>query len=102
LASPALADRPTAQRLAATMARAGWAWGAAVCAALGEPERMGGPAGGLDVWTGLPEWQERAPPPPPGDQPVSGAETRARLAALLRFDGAREKVEWVRPRRPAR
>ncbi len=27
--------------------------------------------------------------------------SRARLAALLRFDGAREKVEWVRPRRPA-
>lgn len=27
--------------------------------------------------------------------------SRARLAALLRFDGARERVEWVRPRRPA-
>ncbi len=27
--------------------------------------------------------------------------SRARLAALLRFDGARERVEWVRPKRPA-
>ena len=27
--------------------------------------------------------------------------SRARLAALLRFDGARERVEWVGPRRPA-
>ena len=38
---------------------------------------------GLDVWRRLPEWAERAPEPPPGDQPVAPAEARARLAALL-------------------
>jgi ATP-dependent DNA helicase DinG len=35
------------------------------------------------VWQNLTEWQERAPPPPPGNAPVSGEDARGRLAVLL-------------------
>ncbi len=67
------------------MARGGWSWGVSVLAALGEEadDRQRAPAAGLDVWRNLPEWQEHAPPPPPGNLSVSPADSRARLAALL-------------------
>jgi ATP-dependent DNA helicase DinG len=73
--------------LAEAMERGGWIWAPAVLAALPPPEPAapGGarPTAGLRVWTRLAEWSERAPPPPPGHQPVSAAETRLRLARLL-------------------
>ncbi|MSP66875.1 MAG: ATP-dependent DNA helicase [Alphaproteobacteria bacterium] len=72
-------DRDTG-RIAAQMARAGWPWAGAVVAALGHG---GAGAGGLDVWARLPEWNEQAPPPPPGQAAVSPAEARSRLALLL-------------------
>ncbi|NKB55653.1 MAG: ATP-dependent DNA helicase [Alphaproteobacteria bacterium] len=70
------------------MARGGWSWGVSVLAALGEEagERERAPAAGLDVWRNLPEWQEHAPPPPPGNLSVDPAESRARLAELLGED----------------
>ena len=40
-------------------------------------------AAALDVWQKLPEWQDYAPPPPPGSEPVEPAEARRRLAELL-------------------
>ncbi len=67
------------------MARGGWSWGVSVLAALGEEagETERAPAAGLDIWRNLPEWQEHAPPPPPGNETVSPAESRSRLASLL-------------------
>ena len=83
----------SAQRIAQTMARAGWSWGGAVAAALGlAPEALearapGAPAAtGLDVWNRLPQWEERAPLPPPDDVPVADVEARLRLAELLGED----------------
>jgi len=68
--------------------RAGWSWGPAVLAALpaadpGVHRRAPNPTGGLRAWERLDEWQERAPPPPPGNDPVGADEARHRLAALL-------------------
>src|SRR5213079_892898 len=68
--------------------RAGWSWGPAVLAALpaadpGVHRRAPNPTGGLRAWERLDEWQERAPPPPPGNDPVGADEARGRLAALL-------------------
>ncbi len=67
------------------MARGGWSWGVSVLAALGEEadDRPRAPAAGLDVWRNLPEWQDHAPPPPPGNLSVTPADSRARLAAVL-------------------
>src|SRR5204863_4196532 len=45
--------------------------------------RAPNPTGGLRAWERLDEWQERAPPPPPGNDPVGADEARHRLAALL-------------------
>src|SRR6266849_1124359 len=63
---------------------AGWGWGPAGLAAL-PPAEPGAVrrAAGLRAWQGLAEWQERPPPPPPGNAPVSPADARGRLAALL-------------------
>ena len=80
--------------LAEIAERAGWGWGPAVLASLPPAETgamrraptdqvRGLKAHGLRVWQNLPEWQERAPPPPPGNDPVSPEEARLRLASLL-------------------
>ena len=72
--------------IAGAMTRGGWLWGPAVLAALGgDPnEAKGyGPAAGLRIWQGLPEWEERAPPPPPGNTPLDPAESEERLTRLL-------------------
>lgn len=67
------------------MARGGWHWGVAVLAALGEEadERERAPSAGLDVWRNLPEWQDHAPLPAPGNLSVTPSDSRARLADLL-------------------
>ncbi len=74
-----------ARLTAQAMADGGWPWGPAVMDVLGAPraDRARSPLSGLDVWRDLPEWSEHAPPPPPGSAPVSPAEARERLAALL-------------------
>ncbi|MEA4837253.1 MAG: ATP-dependent DNA helicase [Rhodospirillaceae bacterium] len=73
-----LADR---QGIAAVMAQGGWAWGPAVRAAYGGVDGRGRAA--FRVWERLEEWQDGAPPPPPGDRPVEPSAARARLAQLL-------------------
>src|SRR5271168_1556379 len=72
---------PNARAIAETAERAGWAWGPAVLAALPGSAQRG--AAGLRTWQVLDEWQERAPPPPAGNHPVSPDGARRRLAELL-------------------
>jgi ATP-dependent DNA helicase DinG len=77
-------DNVETRALAEIAERAGWGWGPSVLAslppaALEETRRVAG----LRVWQSLPEWQERAPPPPPGNDPVLPDEARLRLASLL-------------------
>ncbi|MEQ8442412.1 MAG: ATP-dependent DNA helicase [Alphaproteobacteria bacterium] len=85
------------RRIAEAMARGGWPWAPSVLAALGaDAEAIGVRAAvsGLDVWKDLPEWQEEAPPPPPGDQPIDPVEARQRLSDLLShgMDGQRAEA----------
>src|SRR5580704_8722180 len=84
---------PNARALAETAERAGWAWGPAVLAALppADPTALRR-AAGLRAWQTLEEWQERAPPPPAGNLPVSAEEARQRLAELL-GDNAEKRPE---------
>ncbi|HXL98906.1 MAG TPA: ATP-dependent DNA helicase, partial [Rhizomicrobium sp.] len=81
------AERARLRPLAATLARAGWRWGDAVLAAIGEGDKQNSPIAGLDVWRGLPQWEDEAPPDKPGSLPVEAGETRARLFALVRDAG---------------
>ncbi len=68
--------------LAARMGQAGWPWAGLVVAALGKPDAKPS-ADALKVWRRLPEWEEQAPPPPPGALPVGANEARSRLARML-------------------
>ena len=68
--------------LAARMQKAGWGWGAYVTHALGRADAASSNEP-LKIWKRLPEWEDAAPPPPPSAHPVSDAEARARLAAML-------------------
>ncbi len=86
--------KPLAE-IAGAMTRGGWLWGPPVLAALGggpNDAKGYGPAAGLRIWLRLPEWQERAPPPPPGSQPILPEESETRLAELL---GAHAEVREV-------
>ncbi len=69
--------------VAKVMAAAGWSWGPAVLAALGIDPSERAHTAALEAWRRLPEWQEHAPPAPPGSEPVDPMEARARLARLL-------------------
>jgi ATP-dependent DNA helicase DinG len=75
---------PDTRVIAEAADRAGWNWGPAVLAAL-PPAEPGASrrAAGLRAWQNLTEWQERPPPPMPGNAPVSAEDARTRLAALL-------------------
>ncbi len=68
--------------LAARMGQAGWSWAPFVTAALGRPDAAPS-SEALRVWKRLPEWEDTAPLPPPSSHPVSDAEARTRLAAML-------------------
>ena len=77
-----LALNKAAAGLAARMGQAGWPWARLIASALGNPGAK--PASdALKVWRRLPEWEEQAPPPPPGSLPVEAAEARTRLARML-------------------
>lgn len=67
--------------IAARMGRGGWPWAPAVLAAL--PPEAAPSLDGFRPWRRLPEWEELAPPPPPGSAPIEPAEARSRLAAIL-------------------
>ncbi|HEM45792.1 MAG TPA: ATP-dependent DNA helicase, partial [Alphaproteobacteria bacterium] len=79
------AAREDALRVARAMAAGGWRWGRAVLAALGASadDMPAAPWRGLEAWRHLPEWEEQAPPPPPGNLPVAPVEARRRLSDLL-------------------
>jgi ATP-dependent DNA helicase DinG len=79
-------DQADARTLAFAMARGGWPWGGPVLAALGA--RGDGPHGAtvaraFRVWERLTEISEHAPEVAAGHLPVSEAEARTRLSALL-------------------
>jgi len=84
-ASGDLIDREQATALAATMERAGWAWGPAVTAALGQPKPYAdtGWLTGLEAWKRLPEWEETAARGKPGNRPVAPEEAAGRLRQLV-------------------
>ena len=82
LAGRDLPRNKDAAGLAAHMGRAGWPWAALVLTALGKPKAKPS-ADALRVWRRLPEWEEQAPPPPPGALPVGANEARTRLARML-------------------
>jgi ATP-dependent DNA helicase DinG len=71
-----------AAALAARMGAIGWGWAHYVTAALGRPDAAPS-VEPLKVWRRLPEWEDAAPLPPPASNPVTEAEARARLAAML-------------------
>lgn len=61
------------------MAEAGWRWGPIVMGALGSGDKFQD----YHVWNHLSEWEEKAPPPPAGQDHISGAEAKERLSKLL-------------------
>jgi len=68
----------------------GWGWTPFICAALGAPYKPEMPVFtklAMNVWKHLPEWSENAPPPPPAHHPVTGQESRDRLAQMLAGSG---------------
>jgi ATP-dependent DNA helicase DinG len=91
LENPEYAFAAGAGPIAAKMAEAGWAWGPLVLAALGARASTTEP--GMDVWTALPEWEDEAPPPPPGVAPVTPAEVAFRLNILLGPDQERRPAQ---------
>jgi len=84
-------SREEALAVAETLARGGWAWGAATVGAL-----RSAPVGnmfrtsGLDVWTRLPEWEAEAPPGEAGSRPIQPEGAGERLKALLAEAGLDE------------
>ncbi len=76
---------------ALAMAEAGWPWGPLILGAMNQNTK-GQDAEGQDyqVWNHLPEWEEGAPVPPPGFDPVGEPESLARLSDLL-GPGAEER-----------
>lgn len=91
LAATPQPSREEALAVAETLARGGWAWGAAVIGAL-----RSAPVGnmfrtsGLDVWTRLVEWEAEAPPGEAGSRPIEAAGAAERLKALLAQAGLAE------------
>ncbi len=72
--------------LARTLSKAGWAWSRTVLEALDGDNGGSGTSSrgsGLEAWARLPEWQEQAPLPAPGNRPVAPEAARKQLAALL-------------------
>lgn len=84
-------SREEALATAETLARGGWAWGAAAIGAL-----RSAPVGnmfrtsGLDVWTRLVEWEAEPPPGEAGSRPIEPQGAAERLKALLAQAGLAE------------
>jgi ATP-dependent DNA helicase DinG len=74
---------PETVGLAQAMAQGGWSWSRAVLAALNAEDDIWSRTGAFAVWRQLPANEDYAPEPPPGHKPVTPAEARARLAAIL-------------------
>ena len=80
--------RKQAVAVAQAMQAGGWPWGHFVLAAFGASVDATPAAAwrGLEVWRRLPEWEDEAPPPPPGNKPVDPTDARHRLAEMLGED----------------
>lgn len=78
LAEPGYAYGAGAGGVAKDMADAGWPWGKTVMDALGAEIRRE-----REVWDALPEWEDEAPPPPPGTNAVTPEDAEDRLKSLL-------------------
>lgn len=92
-----------AEGIAWSMGRAGWPWAASVLAALGggngDPKRRAAnPADAFRAWRDLPEWSEHAPPPQPGQLPVSPDEAESQLTAALgaQAEARPQQVQFTR------
>ena len=84
LAAAPVPSREEALATALMLQRAGWAWGAAVVAALeSRPLKHAARGSGLDVWSRLSEWEDQAPEGQPGSTPVTPEAARARLDEML-------------------
>ncbi|WP_040507395.1 ATP-dependent DNA helicase [Gluconobacter morbifer] len=84
----AMAETREGARLRALLApltRAGWAWSGEVAQAIGAPHEAGTghPSEAIRIWKRLPKWEETAPRPAPGSQPVSQKAARQRLQDIL-------------------
>ncbi|AQS87132.1 DNA helicase C2 [Neoasaia chiangmaiensis NBRC 101099] len=74
----------TMRALLPALSRAGWPWAGVVAETIGMPADTSlHPLEALRVWRRLPKWEETAPRPAPGSQPVPQAAARARLRAML-------------------
>ncbi|QUD86912.1 ATP-dependent DNA helicase [Phenylobacterium montanum] len=94
LAASPWPNREEALATAETLARAGWAWGAAVITALrSQAVRDVRRSSGLDAWTRIPEWEDQGPVGEPGSKPIEPEAARERLAELL----ARAGLDEARP-----
>jgi ATP-dependent DNA helicase DinG len=69
--------------LAETMGRFGWRWSPLILARIGPSQEKLSPIAGMEVWRGLPSWDDDPYPDKPGSLPVSADEARARLAQLV-------------------
>lgn len=79
------------------MDRGGWPWGGAALVAMNAAtdtprDSAKDSLAGLKIWRRLPDWEEGAPEPPPGNRPVEPVEARARLALLL-GDGSEDREQ---------
>lgn len=80
--------------MAKALDRAGWGWGPSVLAAFGEgQEDRGAGLSALRVWTRLVPFEDQAPPPPPGNEPVLEDESRQRLQSLLSADAEKRDAQ---------
>ncbi|PCI46128.1 MAG: helicase [Alphaproteobacteria bacterium] len=79
LTSPDYAFAEGAAASAMPMAEAGWHWGPLILGAFGLETK----SGDYYIWNHLPEWEDAAPLPAPGMEPVSAAESLERLHDLL-------------------
>jgi len=97
----ALPDKEKAQcvSIAQSMGRSGngWAWAPYVLDAMGspyDPQMPTNPKKDMNIFEGLMEWAEDAPPPPNKFDVISGEESRAHLKTLLqRRESAGRKSE---------
>lgn len=76
-----------AKDIAFNMSEAGWSWGPLILGAHKSVTKFEQ----YQVWNHLPEWEEKAPPPPSGFEIVSSDETRQRLSELL-GDSAEQRM----------
>ena len=83
-----------ARGIAYALDKAGWPWGPACVAALGHDDKSAGVGlSALRVWSRLTPFEDLAPPPPPGNDPVSVEESEARLEQLIGTDAERRTAQ---------